>query len=131
MKQRILFARVGWMPLYRGKDPGDLEPVGGGAYTASNRGHECFNFLPVDGRVLGYFQPQLQPRDAPRIHPLSVLKGLSRSVREIRFQMSWSSLSLVILPKEGNMSSGGIRMRRCIDLCRSQQQQPEKGSAIS
>jgi hypothetical protein len=72
MPKRILFARVGWMPLYRGKEAEDLKPVGGGSYNATNRGLECFNFLPVEGRVFGYFQPQLQPKERLAMNPSSI-----------------------------------------------------------
>jgi tRNA-binding EMAP/Myf-like protein len=59
--RRVLFARVGWMKWYRGPQPDDPKPVGGGGYTARELGNEAFNFLPLDGEVLGYFQPRLTP----------------------------------------------------------------------
>jgi len=33
MTKRVLFARVGWMRWYRGVQPDDLKPIGGGAYN--------------------------------------------------------------------------------------------------
>ena len=55
----VLFARVGWMKRYKGPQGDDEKPVGGGSYTKEKLGHEAFNFLPLDGEMLGYFQPQL------------------------------------------------------------------------
>jgi hypothetical protein len=72
MKDRVLFARVGWMRWYRGPQPGDEKPIGGGKYTKHKLGHEAFNFLPIGNRVLGYFQPQLQPPDRVDAHPSSI-----------------------------------------------------------
>lgn len=55
----LLFARVGWMKWYRGPQPGDEKPIGGGSYNKREIGHEAYNFLPLDGYTLGYFQPRL------------------------------------------------------------------------
>jgi len=57
----VVFARVGWMRWYRGPQPSDEKPVGGGSYNDGALGNEAFNFLPLKGEVLGYFQPRLQP----------------------------------------------------------------------
>src|SRR6266568_8428487 len=70
--QPMLFARVGWMRWYKGSLPDDEKPVGGGKYTKTNLGFELYNFLPIGGRLLGYFQPQLQPPDRRDTHPPSV-----------------------------------------------------------
>ncbi|MGA2570057.1 MAG: DUF3883 domain-containing protein [Terracidiphilus sp.] len=60
MAQRLLFARVGWMRWYKGPRPDDEKPIGGGKYNQTNVGHEAFNFLPIGGRALAYFQPRLR-----------------------------------------------------------------------
>ena len=60
----LLFARVGWMRWYRGPQAGDERPIGGGKYNRESLGHEAYNFLPLNGKLLGYFQPQLQPPEA-------------------------------------------------------------------
>jgi hypothetical protein len=57
----LLFARVGWMRWYRGPQAGDEKPVGGGKYNKESLGHEAYNFLPLNGKLLGYFQPKLAP----------------------------------------------------------------------
>lgn len=72
MSQRVLLARVGWMRWYRGPQPDDEKPIGGGEYNKTDVGNEAFNFLPIGGRVLGYFQPQLQPPERRKKHPSSV-----------------------------------------------------------
>jgi hypothetical protein len=59
--ERVLFARVGWMRLYKGPQVGDEKPIGGGKYNKDSLGNEAYNFLPLNGRLLGYFQPRLQP----------------------------------------------------------------------
>lgn len=56
----LLFARVGWMKWYRGPQPDDEKPVGGGSYNKESLGHEAFNFRPLGGYMLGYFQPRLR-----------------------------------------------------------------------
>jgi hypothetical protein len=72
MAQHLLFARVGWMHWYRGPQPDDEKPIGGGEYNKTDLGNEAFNFLPSGKKVLGYFQPQLQPRERRKAHPSSV-----------------------------------------------------------
>lgn len=47
------------MRWYRGPNQGD-RPIGGGSYNRQKLGHEAFNFLPIDGYVLGYFQPLIR-----------------------------------------------------------------------
>jgi hypothetical protein len=61
MTQRLVFGRVGWMRWYRGPQPDDEKPIGGGKYNETDIGSEAYNFLPVGNLLLGYFQPQLQP----------------------------------------------------------------------
>jgi hypothetical protein len=68
----VLFARVGWMRWYRGPQQGDEKPIGGGKYNRDSLGHEAFNFLPINGRVLGYFQPQLQPKERQDTNPSTI-----------------------------------------------------------
>ncbi len=48
------------MRWYRGPQPDDEKPIGGGSYTRSGLGHEAFNFLPLNGHCLGFFQPREQ-----------------------------------------------------------------------
>ncbi len=72
MIDKVLFARIGWMKLYKGKQPDDERPIGGGSYNETESGHEIFNFLRTDGKVLGYFQPQMQPKARREAHPSSV-----------------------------------------------------------
>ena len=69
---RVLFARVGWMKRYRGQQADDEKPIGGGKYNKESVGHEAFNFLPIENKILGYFQPQLQPPDRRDRHPSSI-----------------------------------------------------------
>ena len=35
------------------------KPIGGGKYNQTALENEAFNFLPHDGELLGYFQPEL------------------------------------------------------------------------
>jgi hypothetical protein len=72
MTKRVLFARVGWMRWYKGVQEDDSRPIGGGAYNETEIGHEAFNFLPVENRYLGYFQPQLQPQERQETNPSSI-----------------------------------------------------------
>lgn len=57
---RTIFARIGWMNEYAGPKPGDERPIGGGAWNDKEIGHEVTNFLEVDGKVYGYFEPGLK-----------------------------------------------------------------------
>lgn len=68
----VVFARIGWMKRYHGPQPDDKKPVGGGSYNRGSLGQEAFNFLPLDGHRLGYFQPRLQPPKLRRNHPSSI-----------------------------------------------------------
>jgi hypothetical protein len=68
----VLFARIGWMRWYRGPQPDDEKPIGGGGYNKASVGHEAFNFLPLDDRMLGYFQPRLQPAANRKKHPSTI-----------------------------------------------------------
>jgi hypothetical protein len=63
------------MRRYRGPQPSDEKPVGGGSYTKGELGNEAFNFLPLNGEVLGYFQPQLQPLAVRLEHPSTIALG--------------------------------------------------------
>jgi hypothetical protein len=58
MVETVFFARIGWMVKYRGPQPGDEHPIGGGEYTKANLGHEAFNFLPINGCVYAFIQPR-------------------------------------------------------------------------
>ncbi len=46
------------MKWYRGPQPGDEKPIGGGSYNENELGGEAYNFLPLNGHMLGYFQPR-------------------------------------------------------------------------
>lgn len=69
---RVLFARIGWMKRYKGQQSDDEKPIGGGYYNKNELGHELFNFLRIGGRLLGYFQPQMQPPARRKLHPSTV-----------------------------------------------------------
>jgi hypothetical protein len=69
---RVLFARIGWMRWYRGPQQDDEKPIGGGEYNRQSVGHEAFNFLPLDVKMLGYFQPRLQPTISRKQHPSTI-----------------------------------------------------------
>ena len=56
---RFVFVRVGWMQYYRVITPGDERPIGGGGYNKGEVGHEICNFLPLRGKLYGYYQPQM------------------------------------------------------------------------
>src|SRR4051794_32556774 len=62
----VIFARIGWMKWYRGPHPDDKKPIGGGSYNKNKLGHEAYNFLPLNGHMLGYFQPKIRT-DHPSI----------------------------------------------------------------
>jgi Domain of unknown function (DUF3883) len=72
MTERVLFARIGWMKRYKGKQADDERPIGGGKYNETGSGHELFNFLRLGGKVFGYFQPQMQPKNRRKAHPSSI-----------------------------------------------------------
>lgn len=57
--KKILLARVGYMKFYRGPKPGDERPIGGGKYNNDDIGHEAYNFLNINGKLYGYFQPHM------------------------------------------------------------------------
>lgn len=78
----VVFARVGWMRWYRGPQPDDEKPIGGGGYTKTSLGHEAFNFLPLSGRMFGYFQPVSQQRKLRRKH--SSIVALERIQADFR-----------------------------------------------
>jgi hypothetical protein len=46
------------MKWYRGPQPDDEKPIGGGSYNEKELGGETYNFLPLNGHLLGYFQPR-------------------------------------------------------------------------
>jgi len=55
------------MKRYRGPQPGDEKPIGGGSFNKKDVGHEAYNFLPLGGDTLAYFQPRLNPDHASSI----------------------------------------------------------------
>jgi hypothetical protein len=73
--ERVLFARVGWMLWYRGVQTDDPKPIGGGAYNETELGNERFNFLRFGNRYLGYFQPQMQPKERWHTNPSTIHLG--------------------------------------------------------
>jgi hypothetical protein len=60
------------MRWYKGVQADDPKPIGGGSYTEVALGNEAFNFLPAGNCYLGYFQPQLQPRERRKANPSSI-----------------------------------------------------------
>lgn len=56
----VVFARIGWMKWYRGPQADDEKPIGGGSYNEKEIGIEAYNFLPLSGHMLGYFQPVMR-----------------------------------------------------------------------
>ncbi|WP_224963847.1 protein NO VEIN domain-containing protein [Acinetobacter guillouiae] len=56
--QPVLFARIGYMEYYQGAFNGDV-PKGGGSFNNENTGFEACNFLDVNGKVYGYYQPAM------------------------------------------------------------------------
>lgn len=52
---KILFANIGWMKYYQGKQ--DFDPIYlGGSYPAEKK-HDTFNFMPINGKCFGYVEP--------------------------------------------------------------------------
>jgi hypothetical protein len=72
LKEPVLFARIGWMKYYNGPIIGDEKPRGGGKYNKTGVGNEAFNFHVIDGRLFGYFQPQMQ---ASKINLARIVPG--------------------------------------------------------
>lgn len=62
--EKVLFARVGYMKMYAGPQPGDLKPVGGGEFNENDLGNEAFNFKNIDGWCYGYCRPPLRANDS-------------------------------------------------------------------
>jgi len=99
----LLFARVGWMKWYRGPQPGDERPIGGGSYNKREIGHEAYNFRPLGGYTLGYFQPRLR-----RDHPSSV--ALERIEAGQDFKKELTGVLAVFVatdPKRGTQKIAG------------------------
>jgi hypothetical protein len=57
------------MKRYKGSAADDEKPIGGGSYTRKNVGAEVFNFLPVEGKLRGFFQPSGGKVRLERIEP--------------------------------------------------------------
>jgi hypothetical protein len=102
----VVFARIGWMKWYRGPQPDDEAPIGGGKYNKSALGHEAFNFFPLNGKMLGYFQPRLIP-------------GRSSTLALERIKAGFKGDALdnvtVVLRSDGSASSDGISVQRFIE----------------
>ena len=64
---KLLLGRIGWMTFYKGPQPGDEAPTGGGAYNEKKQGHEMFNFRAQGARVRGYFASPSYRIDLKRI----------------------------------------------------------------
>ena len=60
------------MKWYNGPQPDDKKPIGGGSYNKRALGHEAFNFCPLNGNMLGCFQPRLQPPTVRKNHPSTI-----------------------------------------------------------
>ena len=56
-RQRVLFARIGWMKFYDGPQRDDERPIAGGRYTEGNLGYEVYTFHDVGGWCRGHFEP--------------------------------------------------------------------------
>jgi len=96
----VLFARIGWMRWYRGPRADDQKPIGGGSYNKAELGHEAFNFLPLNGEMLGYFQPRLR-------------KGHESTIALERIQAGFTGDQLdgvLVLFVATNPESGGQRI---------------------
>jgi hypothetical protein len=76
----MVFARIGWMRWYRGPQPDDEKLIGGGKYNKNALGHEAFNFLPLNGSMFGYFQPQLQTKHPSHIALQRIQSGFTGDV---------------------------------------------------
>jgi hypothetical protein len=57
MIKRVLFARVGYMKYYAGRQEGDERPRSGGSYNVDHVGHELYNFKSAYGFLYGHFTP--------------------------------------------------------------------------
>ena len=53
---KILFANIGWMKYYQGKQ--DYDPIYLGGDYPAERKHETFNFMPINGRYYGFVWPK-------------------------------------------------------------------------
>ena len=52
---KILFANIGWMKYYQGKQ--DYDKIHLGGHYPNERKHETFNFMPINGRYYGFVWP--------------------------------------------------------------------------
>ncbi len=70
------------MKFYRGPQPGDEKPVGGGSYTVTKLGHEAYNFKPFGkkGALRGFVQPQVMSN---RIALERVDAGCAKDIDEL------------------------------------------------
>jgi hypothetical protein len=74
-RQRVLFARIGWMKFYDGVKPGiDEKPVGGGSYNRTHCGEEVYNFRKRKGQLYGFCRPPRPPYqiNLERIDPTAI-----------------------------------------------------------
>jgi 5-methylcytosine-specific restriction protein A len=69
--RRILFARIGSMTYYAGRQKGDEKPKGGGRYNQKNVGHEVFNFANSEGWLYGFARAKAGSISLGRIDPAS------------------------------------------------------------
>ena len=63
------------MRWYKGVQADDPRTIGGGAYNETELGHEVFNFLPMENRYFGYFEPQSQRAEAASNEPAQHSSG--------------------------------------------------------
>lgn len=72
ISQSVLFARIGYMEYYQGANDEDI-PIGGGSFNKENTGFEACNFLDINGKVYGYYQPSMNSGkvNLERINPTS------------------------------------------------------------
>lgn len=81
INQRVLFARISYMDEYQGPVNG-LKPMGGGQYNEDHIGSEASNYLDINGKIYGYFQPSPKSQSInleridPKIHGADKLENV-------------------------------------------------------
>lgn len=74
---KVVFARIGWLPLYEGPSQTEPRPRRGGSYNKTNIGYEIYNFQPLDGNFYGYFQSPGDLVSLSRIDPVASGESLA------------------------------------------------------
>ena len=120
MVERVLFARVGWMLWYRGVQPDDPKPIGGGAYNEYEIGGEQFNFPPMTATSGIFSLSCSRRRDGRQTLRPSILRKLNPAVLRTNWDMFSSSSSLETRMKAVSLSWVGIEMQLSIGIGKSQ-----------